>query len=503
MQKRSWPAWVASLVALSVLSSAACTSSATTNPNRVLVVDKSFDLKTADPHLELSPTGALLAKALYSTLLTFDGGDLSAPVSSLAISYSSSEDARRFTFKLRPHVVFSDGTALTSADAVFSYDRLVKLKGPPSLMLAGVTASAPDALTVVLTSADPNAAIPFIVANPAFGIVNPKLLGTGPYVLKSFSTFSDIELTANPRYWGQKPFYGRIVIRNMSAATQLAYIASATDEVALDLSPAQAGTLTNDRSVVIKATAGPDVVFLFANDNPVVSAISADKHFQNAVRYALDYGSIVQLTGAGAIQATGEIPSQMLGALPSWTAPHRDLDKARAELTASGIKNPTVSLGFASDLSMGGLPMSALAAMVRSELGAVGITVNLAGGLAASANADYAAGGEQMGLWPVFATSADPNQYLAFLPGRSIGIRAGWPAGGDASLETLGIQASTTADIAMRTQLFQLFQDQLNREGPFFPLVQPGRAIVATRDLVGLDFNPTWWIDVARVSGSS
>jgi peptide/nickel transport system substrate-binding protein len=501
MQKRSWPAWVASLVALGLLSSAACTSSPATNPKRVLVVDKSFDLKTADPHLELSATGALFAKALYSTLLTFDAGDMSTPVPSLALSYSPSEDARRFAFKLRPHVVFSDGTPLTSADVVFSFDRLVKLKGPPSLMVAGVTASAPDASTVVLTSADPNAAIPFIVANPAFAIVNSKLLGTGPYVLRSFSTFSDIELTANPRYWGPKSFYGRIVIRNMNAATQLAYIASATDEVALDLSPAQAGTLMTDRSVVMKANTGPDVVFLFANDNPLVSTVTADKHFQNAVRYALDYASIVQLMGAGAIQATGEIPSTMLGSLPAWTALHRDLDKARVELKASGIKNPTVRLGFASDLSVGGLPMSALAAMVRSELGAAGITVNLAGAPAASAGADYGAGGEQMGLWPMFATSADPNQYLAFLPGRPLGLRAGWPAGADASLESLGIQASTTADIETRRQLFESYQGQLNQDGPFLPLVQPGRTIVATRNITGLDFNPTWTIDLAAVAG--
>jgi peptide/nickel transport system substrate-binding protein len=502
MQKRSWPAWVASLAALSVLFAAACSSSAAPNPNRILVVDKSFDLKTADPHRELNATGAMLAKALYSTLLTFNGSDLSAPIPSLAASYSSSEDARTFTFRLRPRVIFSDGSPLTSADVVFSFDRLISLKAPPSLLLAGVKTSAPDPSTVVLTSTNPNAAIPFSVATPALAIVNANLLGSGPYVLNSFSTFSDIQLTANPRYWGRKPFYKRIVIRNMSGQEQLAYIASATDEVALDLSTAQAGTLMRNSSIAIRAVTGADVVFLFANNNPLVSTVTAEKHFQNAVRYALDYTSIVGLMGAGAIQATGEIPITMLGGLPAWTAPHRDLDKARAELAASKIKNPTVSLGFSTDMSIAGLPISALADMVRSELGAAGITVNLAGAPAASAAADYAAGGEQMGLWPVLATSADPNQYLAFMPGRSLGLRAGWPAAADASLESLGIQASTTADIDTRTQLFQLYQDQLNREGPFFPLVQPGRALVATRDLSGLDFNPMWSIDLAGVSGS-
>jgi len=32
---------------------------------------------------------------------------------------------------------------------------------------------------------------------------------------------------------------------------------------------------------------------------------------------------------------------------------------------------------------------------------------------------------------------------------------------------------------------------------------QPGRVIVATRDLTGLDFNPTWSIDLAAVRGSA
>ena len=45
-----------------------------------LVIDASFDLKTADPNREYETTGSIVAKALYETLLTFDGDDVTAPV---------------------------------------------------------------------------------------------------------------------------------------------------------------------------------------------------------------------------------------------------------------------------------------------------------------------------------------------------------------------------------------------------------------------------------------
>ncbi len=513
MVRLSPGAFLATFTVIAALGMTGCSSGIATSTNAVLIVDKSFDMGTADPHRELSVTGAMVAKALYSTLLTFKGADESTAVPWIANSYSSSEDARRFTFKLRRDVVFSDGSRLTSADVVFSFDRIVKLKGPPSALLAGVSASGPDAFTVVLTSKDPNPALPFTLARPALAIVDSKVVadkaegfldrasaGSGPYILKSFSTFSDVELVANPRYWGPEPSYRRVVIRNMDAPTQLAYIPSARTEIALDLSPVQAETLTRSASLRITAVAGPEVVFLFANENPQVSQVTSNQHFQNAVRYALDYPAMVQLMGAGTIQARGVIPSTMPGALPPWGDPPRNTDKARSELAASGIKDPTVNLGYASDLEVGGILMSSLASMVKTDLGAIGITVNLAGSPSAAATVDYNAGRQQMGLWPAIRNDFEPYPYLDFLPGGLLAIRAGWPSGSDPSLESLGIQASTTADAATRAQLLQQLQGQLNQDGPFFPLVEPGRVIVAAGHVTGLEYNPSWSLDLAAVS---
>jgi peptide/nickel transport system substrate-binding protein len=87
------------------------------------------------------------------------------------------------------------------------------------------------------------------------------------------------------------------------------------------------------------------------------------------------------------------------------------------------------------------------------------------------------------------------------LPGGSIGSKAGWTAGSDPALESLAAQASTTADTVTRGQLLQQLQGQLNQDGPFFPLLQPGRVVVTTADIAKIDYRPIWSVDLAAVTG--
>lgn len=290
------------------------------------------------------------------------------------------------------------------------------------------------------------------------------------------------------------------MIRNIQAPTQLIDIQKGSDEVAIDLSSDQAASLSGS-SLQVKASPGPNVFFLFANANSKISKITPNKHFQNAIRYSLDYASYVQLAGAGAIQTPGVVPSMFLGALTPADNTQFDLTKAKAELAASGISNPTVNLGFPSDFTLNGISFSTLAQKVQANLQAAGIKVNLTGSPISVALADYRAGTEQLGLWLWGPDYPDPNDYLVFLPGQLVGLRAGWAAGADPSLEALGVQAASSTDNTARGQLFQQIQRQLNTDGPFFPLIQPGQVVVATKGVTGADYNPTWTIDPAGVGG--
>src|SRR5260370_28747839 len=75
---------------------------------------------------------------------------------SVATSYTSSEDARQFTFKLHRGVLFSDGSRLTSAEVAFSPTAAANLKGPALGLPRIFIASALAAYTTCLTASPPN-----------------------------------------------------------------------------------------------------------------------------------------------------------------------------------------------------------------------------------------------------------------------------------------------------------------------------------------------------------
>src|SRR6202171_892941 len=161
--------------------------------------------------------------AIYDSLLTFKLGDSSTPVPLVAQSYTVSPDAKTFTFTIRKDVKFADGTPLTAHDVDFTFTRLLNLHDTPVYLLDGITSmKATDDYTFVLVSSVPNPAIPFIVTNPALGIINSQLVmapggppaadaattdtahdflgttsvGSGPYTMASVST-SQVVMKAN------------------------------------------------------------------------------------------------------------------------------------------------------------------------------------------------------------------------------------------------------------------------------------------------------------------
>ena len=517
---------LAALAAAAIASGATTTSSA---PTATLVIDRSFEIKTADPQRAFEPTAAIVDRGIYDTFFTYNGGDLAHPRPLLVQTWRASKDAKTFVFNLRRNVRFANGMPLTAADAVFSFRRLINLKGNPSFLLDGVTVAARGKYTVVLRSKTPNAALPAILTNTSLGIVNSKLVrrhggtaavgadkndkaerwlnsaasrgaGSGPYLLQRYSTTSQITLVPNPRYWGpRKAAFKTVVIRNMIAPTQLINIQRGKHEVAIDLSADQAQTIRGNNKLNVRTQPSTWIFWLFANNNPEISSITPNKRFQNAVRYALDYRSIVSVAGPGAIQAPGIIPSMFLGSLPRSEATKQNLARARTELAAAGVGSRTITLEFPSDLTINGVPFASLAQRVQANLEAAGFNIQLAGATVGTWLQKYRDGKMAFGLSLWGPDYPDPLDYLAFMPGELVGTRAGWPAGSDLALERLAAKARVTTATKARQTIYRQIQRRLNAVGPFFPLLQPTQVFVSTKDLKGAVFNAQYQVDVTQV----
>jgi peptide/nickel transport system substrate-binding protein len=521
---------VVPLVAVAALASVAVAARGATNKAPTLVIDNSFTIKTSDPQRAFDPTASIVDRGIYDTLFTYKGGDVAHPLPLLVQSWKANKKATTFVFQLRKDARFANGTPLTSADVVFSLRRLVNLKGNPSFLLTGVTVSAQGKYTVVAHSTTPNGALPAILANPSTGIVNSKLVrqhggsaapdadktdtaeswlnsaasagaGSGPFLLRSFSTTSQVTLVPNPRYWGAKrAAFSSVVLRNMIAPTQYINIQRGSHEVAIDLSSDQAASLKSNKKLKVALQPSTWVFWMFANNNPQISAVTSNKNFQRAVRYALDYRSFVQLAGPGAIQTPGLIPSMFLGALPRKDAVKQDLAKAKAAFAASGIGNQQVTLEYPSDLTINGVPFTSMAQKAQANLQAIGMNVNLSGAPTGTWLTKYRSGTMAFGLSLWGPDYPDPSDYLVFSPGQLVGVRAGWPAGSDAAIEKLAAAARVSTAPAAREKLYQQFQMALNARGPYFPLIQPTQVFVSTTDLTNAVFNAVYAIDVTQVA---
>jgi peptide/nickel transport system substrate-binding protein len=487
-----------------------------------LVVETSFVLKTLDPARMFETTGLMIDRVLYDTLLTYKGSNVTKPVPDLATSFTASPDGKTFTFTLRKGVKFANGDPVTASDVVYSLTRVKNIAGNPSFLMSGITATAPNATTVVLTSTTPNTAIPAIVTNPALGIVDSKAVtadggtdsakaastdkaeaklntvseGSGPYSLTSFNVTSQVTLTANPAYWGGAPHYSKIVIRNVEPSVQKLDVLRGESQIAVDLSPTQAQGMTG---VQIVNGASPNLFFVLSNDATKVSKVTSNPDFQTAVRDGINYPSLVQLAGTGAVQAAGIIPSMFLGSLSAGQGATFNLAKAKAALAASGLGHPTVTMSYPSDLAVNGISFGDLAARVQQDLAAVGITVKLQGQSVQVALAGYRAGTEQMGLWYWGPDYPDPSDYLNFMPGELVGLRAGWVKGADPTIDSLAAKAAVTTQDPARKALYQQIQESMNTNGPFMPLIQPAQLVVGGSSVKDLQSNAVWLVNLGEL----
>ncbi|HTX01648.1 MAG TPA: ABC transporter substrate-binding protein, partial [Acidimicrobiales bacterium] len=306
-----------------------------------------------------------------------------------------------------------------------------------------------------------------------------------------------VVLKASPDYWGPKPAWSEVVIRNVQASEQGLDVERGQYEVGLDLSPSQTTSLSG---VKIVSGASPNIWFLFDNDSRKVAGGITDNHdFQQAVRYGVNYQSLLAVAGKGAIQAAGLVPTQFNGTLPMSDDTHTSVALAKQYLAKSGLKNPTVKLYYASDISLNGISPGTVAAVVQQDLQAVGITVELEPQSITISLNGYREGTEQMGLWFWEPDYPDANDYLAFAPGHLVGLRAGFTAAVSPAIAALANKAAVTTAPAERTAIYQQYQQAMNADGPFVPLIQTAQVLVATKNLSGLAENALWFVDLRNL----
>lgn len=169
----------------------------------------------------------LLSELLYSGLTRL--GETMSPVPDLAESWTSNPELTVWTFKLRPDIVFHDGSACTSTDVVASFSAIrdPQTASPGRQNVGPIDkVRAVDASTVEFALSTAYVDFPTALAFPNAKIVPAAILksgeetlartavGTGPFKLTSFHPDRVVTLVRNERYWDpSRPYLDGIELR--------------------------------------------------------------------------------------------------------------------------------------------------------------------------------------------------------------------------------------------------------------------------------------------------
>jgi peptide/nickel transport system substrate-binding protein len=169
-----------------------------------------------DPALGSLDSEVMFNRAIYDALVDIRPDSSVTP--NLASGWEISDDGLTYTFTLESGVTFQDGSPLTAADVVYTFNRLVEVGSSAVNILGEFAVEAPDESTVVFTLTSPNADFLYGIGSQFSGIVkdgagNPNELaegsdnpyanfnGTGPFVLQEYRPGDRAIFAANESYW--------------------------------------------------------------------------------------------------------------------------------------------------------------------------------------------------------------------------------------------------------------------------------------------------------------
>jgi peptide/nickel transport system substrate-binding protein len=357
-----------------------------------LVFGTDADPQLLDPSLVSDGPSLRATDQIFESLVGFKLGGTTV-VPELATSWSVTKNRLAWTFNLRRGVKFQDGTPFDANAVCFNYNRWFNFPaplqsdalsyywitvfqgfkhpttgspGPGDALYKGCKAQNKYKVSILLTH--PSSSFLAAIGLPNFGIASPTALkkyqadagtvdatgvfhptgsfalhnpvGTGPYTLKSWSIGNKLELQANPKYWGKKPFLKRIIFRPIgNTAARLQAFQSGELQGFDGVAPEDQPTIRRSSKYQLLKRAPFSVGYVGINQ----SIPPMDKPaIRQALAYGLDRKTVATaFYGGQGVTANQFLPPALFGfakkGVPDYSY---NPDKAKSLLQGAGLSLP-------------------------------------------------------------------------------------------------------------------------------------------------------------------
>jgi peptide/nickel transport system substrate-binding protein len=350
--------WLSGIVIASVLSVAGCAAAESptetdgagggdpaTQAGGSLTVAAAQGLQQLNPAIRTFAWEEALFPLLWNGLTTMsESGEV---VSDLAESWST-DDAGVWTFKLRSGVTFSNGDPFTADDVVATFEYYLDENTATQernkiAMISSVVAV--DDTTVQFTLDQPVATFPAgivwvrMLHVDSLDQIDSDPIGTGPFVVSSFTPDDTLTLVANENYFGEAPGYDTIeIVKAADSTSAVTALRSGDIDLLWAVPQGDVALFEGDDSITLVRPANPSQWPSWEVDTE--SAPFNDVRARQALAYAIDRQTILEAAyyGQGFVSPTNNALSEgnawFGGDLIDYSY---DLDKAKALFAEAGI----------------------------------------------------------------------------------------------------------------------------------------------------------------------
>ena len=348
-----------------LLGAAALTALPARAEGRTLRVGTSGAFTSLDPHYHRLTPNNLVADHLFDTLVVM--GRTYKPEPGLALSWTP-VDPLIWEIKLRPGVLFHDGTPFTADDVVFTWGRIPTVLNSPASFNDAVKPASRievlDALTLRMHTREPVPLMPLNLSQPR--IVSRKhgegavtadyntgraVVGTGPYRLESVLLGDRVVFRRNDAYWGEKPAWERVDYRLIAnGASRTAALQAGDVDIIDQVATRDVATLQKNPALDVSSAPGNRLIYLYLDtgraQTPHVTDLAGkplaknplqDRRVRQALSLAVNREGLRTQIMDGAAAPTGQlVPEGASGYDPALRPDPYDPRRARALLAEAG-----------------------------------------------------------------------------------------------------------------------------------------------------------------------
>lgn len=445
-----------------------------------------------DPHIYRAIWG--VQSVIYDPLVKYVKGGAIEPA--LAESWTISDDGKVYTFKLRPNVVFHDGTKFDAAAVEWNFKRWIG-KDDHSWLVTSANYESMAVIDPLTFELRLKKAIPQVLSelslvrptrflSPASVDAEGKYtapIGTGPWkVTASDETHTLVE--RNDQFWGEKPSFAKIdflVIpdgNSRSVALRAGELDIAGGDYVSPVTAEQAKTLQSAGVGVARETGTNTFLLGYNPARPILQ----DPKVRQAISIAIDRQAIATAIYSDYSVPTGNLfPETVPMGGKRLTVPTRDIEKAKALLEEAGWKGDGVRSKDGTPLTLE-LVLSeeavqgsrAVGEVVQAQLAEAGLNITIRSLDHATRHGDIPQGLYDLTFFFTIGAPYDPhstltNYFLSTFPNGADGKM--WTS---TDLDPLLIDAIETGGPDQIAK-YQLVYDWIENNHVVAPLLHPQR----------------------------